>query len=54
MAKATAATLSRPSGSSPLPELKASWWESHSVALANVRFGAMARRLPTVLRQVTG
>jgi ABC-type multidrug transport system fused ATPase/permease subunit len=51
MAKATSAALSRPSGSSGLPELKASWWESHSVALANVRFSAMARRLPTVLRQ---
>lgn len=34
-----------------LPELKASWWESHSVTLANVRFSAMAKRLPAVLRQ---
>ncbi len=51
MAKATAAGLPRPSGGSGLPELKASWWESHSVALANVRFGAMAKRLPAVLRQ---
>ena len=42
MAKATVAAL---------PELKASWWESHSVALANVRFSAMAKRLPAVLRQ---
>ncbi|MEV0565003.1 ATP-binding cassette domain-containing protein [Dactylosporangium sp. NPDC050588] len=60
MAKATVTGLSRPSGSSrasgpsgssQLPELKASWWESHSVALASVRFSAMARRLPAVLRQ---
>ena len=34
-----------------LPELTASWWESHSVALASVRFSAMAKRLPVVLRQ---
>ncbi|MEV4512103.1 ABC transporter ATP-binding protein [Dactylosporangium sp. NPDC049525] len=51
MAKAPATALSQPSGSSVLPELKASWWESHSVALANVRFSAMAKRLPAVLRQ---
>lgn len=51
MDKAPVAAPSRHAGSSPLPELKASWWESHSVALANVRFSAMAKRLPAVLRQ---
>ena len=42
MAKAPAAAL---------PELTAAWWEAHSVALASVRFSAMAKRLPVVLRQ---
>ncbi|GAA2395175.1 ABC transporter ATP-binding protein [Dactylosporangium salmoneum] len=36
---------------SALPELKAAGWDSHSVAMANVRFTAMARRLPSILRQ---
>jgi ABC-type multidrug transport system fused ATPase/permease subunit len=51
MTKATVAAVSPASGGAELPELKASWWESHSVALAGVRFSAMARRLPAVLRQ---
>jgi ATP-binding cassette subfamily B protein len=34
-----------------LPELKAAGWDAHSVAMANVRFSAMARRLPAIIRQ---
>jgi ATP-binding cassette subfamily B protein len=34
-----------------LPELKSAGWDSHNVAMANVRFAAMARRLPMILRQ---
>ncbi|WP_432827602.1 ABC transporter ATP-binding protein [Dactylosporangium sp. CA-092794] len=34
-----------------LAELKAAGWDSHSVAMANVRFTAMARRLPAILRR---
>jgi len=34
-----------------LPELKLAGWDTHSIAMANVRFTAMARRLPRILRE---
>jgi ABC-type multidrug transport system fused ATPase/permease subunit len=32
-----------------LPELKAAYWETHNLSMAKAKFGAIARRLPTML-----